>query len=204
MAPLQMPNPTHPKTPEAPPREAPYIERLVLWLLPYFLPVAPDLAIARGEILETLASYGARTRAELLSAAQIIAFGFSALDTLAEAKTAEMSLSMRLRYKGCANNLNRSGQKTEQILAKRQASDVPEQPGADPYDDLPDPQFEEALTQAKAEFETHRSRLAAASPSILPPRPNPAAQQDANKRMWGQAMVNVLAEMGMPVQPAAR
>jgi hypothetical protein len=30
-----------------------------------------------------------------------------------------------------------------------------------------------------------------------------APEQDQNKRLWGQAMVNILAEMGMPVQPAA-
>ena len=44
-------------------------------------------------------AYETRTRAEMLQAAHIIAFGMTTLDVLAEAKTAEMSQSMRLRYR---------------------------------------------------------------------------------------------------------
>jgi hypothetical protein len=194
------------QAPKPPFSDAPFLDRLMLWLMPYFLTVTSDRASASTEIFRTLRSYGARTRAELLSAAQIIAFGFSALDTLAEASTTEMSASMRLRYKGCANNLSRNGQKTEQILASRLACELGEatQPPAEPYDDLPDPQFEQAMAQAEANIEAYRKRAPSAHPSVLPSRAQPASQQEANKRMWGQAMANVLAEMGMPVQPAAR
>jgi hypothetical protein len=85
---------------------SPFMERLIRFLVPYFIVVTPDLEAARAEVLETLASYGARTRSEMLNAIQIIAFGLSALETLGEAKTDEMSPSMRLRFRGCANNLN--------------------------------------------------------------------------------------------------
>ncbi|MDB5400525.1 MAG: hypothetical protein JWQ55_2543, partial [Rhodopila sp.] len=62
------------------------MERLIFFLMPYFTAATADLTLARLEVLETLASYGARTRSELLNAVQVIAFSFSTLDTLHEAK----------------------------------------------------------------------------------------------------------------------
>lgn len=38
-----------------------FLERMILFLRPYFLSITPDHDLARAEILETLASYGART-----------------------------------------------------------------------------------------------------------------------------------------------
>jgi hypothetical protein len=106
-------------------QHSPFLDRLVLFLMPYFIAVAPDRATARAEILETLAAYGARTRAELFTAAQVLAFGLSALDVLAEAKTIEeMPAATRLRYRSCANALNRTCQQNEKALAKRLACDA--------------------------------------------------------------------------------
>ena len=85
-----------------------FLETIIAFLLPYFSAASMDKHEARSEIIDTLTSYDTRTRAEMLQAAHIIAFGMTTLDVLAEAKTAEMSPSMRLRYRGCANNLNRS------------------------------------------------------------------------------------------------
>src|ERR1700683_2044692 len=80
-----------------------FVDHLIHFLMPFFLSAAPTFEEAHAEILETLASYGPRTRQEFLHAAQMIAFGLSTLDALAEAKASEMSPSMRLRYRGCAN-----------------------------------------------------------------------------------------------------
>jgi hypothetical protein len=182
-----------------------FMERLIFFLMPYFTAATADLTLARLEVLETLASYGARTRSELLNAVQVIAFSFSTLDTLHEAKAIEMSASMRLRYRGCANNLHRSGQQNEQTLARRLACDMPgtQDPAVEPINDVPDDAAEQAIQHAKAVIATHRERLSAGHSSILPSRAMSAPEQDQNKRLWGQAMVNILAEMGMPVQPAA-
>ncbi len=95
-----------------------FMEHLVRFLMPFSLDAAPSIAEARGEILETLASYGARTRQEFLLAAQIVTFGLFTLDILADAKSVEMSPSMRLRYRGCANSLHLATQQTEKALAK--------------------------------------------------------------------------------------
>jgi hypothetical protein len=132
--------------------------------MPFFLDVAPSPQDARSEILETLASYGARTRQECLHAAHIIAFGLSALDALAQAKAEDMSPSLRLRHRSCANGLNRACQQNEKALAKPRAC---QDPAATP-DDLPEPDLQQALLQARARITATRNRLsntAASAPS---------------------------------------
>jgi hypothetical protein len=251
-----------------------FVERLLRVLIPLFTGVSQDLVAARAEVLETLAAYGARTRAELLFAARIIAFSFAALDTLAEAAAPDLSPSMRLRFRGCANNLNRSGQKIEQALAKHLANAPPDavDPQADIINDCPGPEADAILEQTLAEIDAHRSRAAAGRPTAsqsaaanpvtgqgaapadsaadYPTANNPAAgrpapaaaaavhpidtghpaasqpitqrpaithpttnhpaahvpqqrpltQQEQTNRLWGAAMINVLAEMGLPVK----
>jgi hypothetical protein len=200
----------------AQPVASPFLDRLIHFLLPYFSDFCPDLAATGAEILETLASYGARTRSEMLNAAQIIVYGLSALDTLHETKTTEMSPSMRLRFRGCANNLNRSGQQNEQSLAGRLAHDPPEavDPAAEPIDDLRELDFHEAIQQAQAKMAIQRDRLPRTRPAARPLVTEPpftaspvpasdarsASEQEQTNRAWSHAMMDVLAELGMPVQ----
>jgi cell division septation protein DedD len=199
----------------------PFLHRLVRFLLPYFLGVCPDLDSARAEILETLASYGARTRSELLNAAQIIAYGLSGLDVLHEAKTTEMSASLRLRYRGCANTLNRASQKNEQALNRRLAQDIPAavQPAAEPPNDLPDSVVDKAIQEVQAKIETCRNQLSAmlrptpspaqttTPPQAHPspsPQATPASEAEQNKRLRDDcAMISAVAQMGKAVQPAS-
>ncbi len=184
---------------------SPFLERLLRFLIPYFTDVTPDLAAARAEAMETLASYGARTRAELLCAAQVIVFGFATLEALHETKTTDMSPLMRLRFRGCANNLNRSCQKTEQTLIKRLDCDEPAATDAeiDPVNDVSEPQVEEALQQTQAKIDTYRNRISGNRPAHSPQPPAQSSKHD-NKRLWGEAMMDTLAEMGMPVRPAPK
>jgi hypothetical protein len=173
-----------------PSQAAPFLEGMIRFLLPYFLTFIPDQAAARAEIIETLASYGARTRAEALNAVQVIAFSFTALETLSEAKETEMSLSMRLRYRGCANNLDRSTQRNEATLAKRQAADPPQQ--QDPTAERAEAETQEALQQVHEEIQLYRSTLSAAHPAAAPyPRPLTPAEQ-LNIAAYSNAMVGAL------------
>lgn len=175
----------------------PFRERLVLFLLPYFLAVTSDFEVARAEVLETLASYGARTRSELISAARIIAFSFSALDTLYEAKATDMTPSMRLRFNGCANGLNRSCHQNEQLLAKRLACDLPGVTiaASEPADAMPEAEFEAAIQQAQAHIATYRNRLSAA-----PPRSR--TERHTNDQPMGSAILNALtATTAHPAPP---
>lgn len=198
---------TPPETPI--PHPVPFLECLIVFLLPYFLPVSPNEAAARSEIVDTIASYGGRTRAEIVNAARIIAFSFAALETLAEAKVADLTPAMGLRYKGCANNLNRSCQQNEQNLARRMACDMPDalkeaRVPANPVNDMPDPEFHNAVQLAEASIASYRNRLTPTRSSLLPSRNLQAAEQAENNRLWGGAMMTVLAEMGMPVQPVTQ
>jgi hypothetical protein len=207
-----------PATPVA--QSSPFLEQLIEFLMPYFRPFTADPGMAGAEIEATLASYGANTRSQMLNAVQIIAFGFAALDTLAEAKTTEaMSPSMRVRFRGCANNLSRSSQQNEQTLAKRlacasratakPASDVSNpapaasRPLVEPTNDMPDAHAEQALQHAKATIAAYRGQRSGAQSPILPTRQLPDIEREQNNRLWGTAMMNVLAELGMPVQPAS-
>ena len=191
--------------PAGTPHPNPFLERIILFLMPYFLPVAPDAAIARAEIMETLASYGGTSRSEVINTARIIAFSFAALDTLAEAKDPDLSPSLRLRYKGCANNLNRACQQNELMLVERLTSVASQAPrvAAEPVNDVADAEVEGAIRHARAEIETYRNRLAAGRSPTLPAGTLPDAGPDEYKRQWGRAMIGILGEMGMPVQPAA-
>jgi hypothetical protein len=182
---------------------SPFLERLIRLLLPYFLGVCPDLDSARAEILETLASYGARTRSEMLSAAQIIAYGLSGLDALHEAKSAELSPSMRLRLRGCANNLNRSCQKNEQSLVKRLGSDLPQvhEPLSEPVNDIPETELQERIQEVHAKLEAYGIHLSGPHFARLP-LATPASRQEPNEPTWGGAMKNALAPLGLPAEPA--
>src|SRR5271165_2318877 len=137
-----------------------YLETIIAFLMPYFATAAADTYEARSEIIDTLASYATRTRAEMLLAAHIIAFGMTTLDVLAEAKTAEMSVSMRLRYRGCANSLNRSTLQTEKALDQRLARELPAVPAEmpEPVDDMREAEIMAAIQQYKAKIDTQRPR----------------------------------------------
>ena len=140
-----------------------YLDRLVCYLMPYFLPMTTSMDLARKEILETLKSYGARTRAELLNVVQIIAFSMSALDLLMAAKIdTTLSPSLQLRFRGCANNLNRSAQQAEKTLAARLKCDLP----AEPLNDTTDTETREVLRRID-------TRIVAAAKSTQTRRPSP-------------------------------
>jgi hypothetical protein len=185
------------------PHPNPFLERIILFLLPHFLPVCPNPAIARAEILETLGSYGGTSRSEVINAARVIAFSFAALDTLAEAKDPHLSPAGRLRHRGCANNLNRSCQQNEHMLAGRLACTAPETPATtlEPVNDVPDADLHEAIRHAEANIANYRGGLATTRSPRLPSGPLSASEQSRNNRLWGSAMAKILGEMGMPVQP---
>jgi hypothetical protein len=127
----------------------------------------------------------------MLQAAQIIALGMTTLDVLAEAKTADMSQSMRLRYRGCANGLNRSTLRTEKALDERLAYDLPPAPEtkAEPVNDIPDADLKTAIEHARAAIDAHRDRVSAGRPDTR------------NNQRWAGEMIDTLKQIGLPVRP---
>jgi hypothetical protein len=169
-----------------------YLETIIAFLMPYFTAAAADIHEARSEIIDTLASYATRTRAEMLQAAHIIALGMTTLDVLAEAKTAEMSVSMRLRHRSCANSLNRSTLQTEKALDLRLGDEVlpaASSPVPEPINDLQEAELKAAIEQAQAKIDIHRNRA------------RPATHEERNKQLWASAMIDTLKELGVAVQP---
>jgi hypothetical protein len=167
-----------------------FLERLIRFLLPFFLDATQNVEAARSEILETIASHGAHTRAQMLNVAQIIAFGLSALELLSEARaTTEMSPSMRLRFRSCANGLNRACQQNANSLAKHLACDHPEATAqkAEPINDIPDEIVQEAIERSRAKIESYRNRL--------------YGTKTPDQRPWGSKMMESLVEqVGKPTQ----
>lgn len=208
----------------------PFLITMIAFLEPYFICAGIDIAATHAEIVETLGSYGTRSRSEILNAAQIIAFGMSTLETLREAKADDMSSSMRVRYRGCANGLNRSGQQNEKTLALRLACDLPT--AKVPVNDISDATAQAAAQQAQAKIDSYRNRLWGRAPHAtgvhaVPVPKGPASgspvskmrgvpmpefqwpavkvspeEEARNNEMWGDAMIQVLSDMGRPVQPA--
>jgi hypothetical protein len=183
---------------------SPFRERMLIFLLPYFLPVTKQFEVARDTVLDTLASYGPRNRPETIHAARIIAFSFTALDVLAIVQGAEtMPPQQKLRYRSCANALNRSCQQDEKAFAKRLACDIPgaTKPAAEPTTDMPEAEFEAAIQQAEAHIATYRNRLSGNRPATSP-QPISAAHHAQNQRRRPDIMTNVLADHGRAAQPA--
>lgn len=152
----------------------PFLIAIIALLEPYFAGAGIDLAAAQAEIVETLGSYATRSRSEIIHAAKIIAFSMSTLETLKDGMATDMSPSMRLRYRGCANGLNRSSQQNEKALAARLACEVP---GArEPLNDVSDAAAHEAVQEARAAIDSYRNRLAGHSPQPTGMHANPVSQ----------------------------
>ena len=112
-----------------------------------------------------------------------------------------MSQAMRIRFRGCANNLNRSCQKTEQILAKRLACDVPDATSVqqDPIDDIPDDVAEEIMQLTQATMQEYHDHMAATCAAQSKP---PQTQNERNNRQRSSAMMERLAaEMQAHAKP---
>jgi hypothetical protein len=190
-----------------------FLESIIAFLMPYFSIHTQDIRGARSEIIDTIASYATRTRAEMMQAAQIIALGMTTLDVLAEAKTAEMSQSMRIRYRGCANGLNRSALNTEKALDRRLDCELPPaipDPVPEPVNDVPDADMEIAMEQARAAIEAHRNSVQSRRPASDEPKApvetsvnttHPMTTQEQNQPLWSSAMVDALAQTGLPNGP---
>ena len=202
-----------------------FMERLIRLLMPFFIATAIDTDTARGDILETLNAYGARTRAEMLSAARIIAFSMATLDTLAESNAADLSPTMKLRHRSCANGLNRATIQTEKALDQSLAREIPLQAdaGSEPINDASDAETQATIDHAKAAIQAHRDRVARPRPAAIqetaqqngqvrqnPPNQDQArhgqatqhqTQPDRNKLLWAGAMRDTLRQMGISDAP---
>lgn len=98
---------------------------IVTALAPMFLSATGgEIRFARMAALETVNAYRARTQADLIAVAQIIAFGLGALGSLSLSLTDDLSLSMILRLRGNANSCHRSAEQNRRALRISSSSDA--------------------------------------------------------------------------------
>jgi hypothetical protein len=140
----------------------------ILGLLTQMLSAAgiadPDLASrAAAEAIETYAAAGSR---RLVTAGEVIAFGLAALDALRLSMAPDLSLSMKLKLRSCANGLNRSVQASTKRLESSAAL-----PAAACQAPEPEPQPAHPLPDL--------------SPAPIPPG---ATQDHQNALHWANAM----------------
>ncbi len=96
-----------------------FLEEMVAHLLHLFIRGAGgDEAAARYAVLSTLAAYDPEDEQELRLAAEIISFGFAALEALAKAMNPDLPLNAVLRLRGNANAAHRSGHQCQRTLDK--------------------------------------------------------------------------------------
>jgi hypothetical protein len=87
-----------------------------------FLTAAGDADQARQAAAAALAGYDVQTEEELRLAAEIISFGFHALQALAQATEPDLSVNRILRLRGSAVSLSREAHKSQRKLDQLQRS----------------------------------------------------------------------------------
>jgi hypothetical protein len=96
-----------------------FLEEIVARLLHLFiLGAGGDETAARYAVLSTLAAYDPEDEQELRLAAEIISFGFAALEALAKAMNPDLPVNAVLRLRGNANAAHRSGHQCQRTLDK--------------------------------------------------------------------------------------
>jgi hypothetical protein len=152
-----------------------FMHLIVAFLAPMFLAVSGgDLHHARLAAIETVNTYRSRDPMDLLSIAQIVAFGLTTLSSLSLSLAEDLSLSMMLRLRGNATALNRATEKCRKALREAGPAGLLPQ-------HLPDPDAggEEYLNEetvlanlSRAEHRIAEREAPAAAPQ--PPAPAPA------------------------------
>ena len=93
------------------------ISYIVAMLAPMFLCAGSgDVRLARMAALEMLSACRMQHQADLMTVAQIVAFGIATLGSLSQSMLDDLSLSMVLRLRGSATALRRSGHRHQQTL----------------------------------------------------------------------------------------
>jgi hypothetical protein len=191
---------------------------IVALLAPMFLCVsAGDIGMARMAAIETVNAYRARSYADLVAVAQIIAFGLAALGSLSLSMDDDISLSMTLRLRGNANALNRSAEQNRRALREsRHDGATTTQTPAVPTPAMPIPsimdedrnEFESFLTpeaeqqlasEAQARLQDPRDTVHQASIPLLRPNAAPTDAEKRNQAMWAIAMVKESGEIAASI-----
>ena len=140
------------------------------FLTPMFLMASNgDLRLAEMAALQTIDAYRVQHKADIMTVAQIVAFGLATLGSLGLSMNDDLSLSMILRLRGNANACNRSAGQLRRAL--RESHEGP----------------------PAREFPSHDA--AQPPPAPTQPQPRPSMTPDQQRRAaWAAAFTEVAAE----------
>jgi hypothetical protein len=171
---------------------------LVLLLAPMFLTASgADIGYARLAAFETINAYQARSQADLIAVAQIVACGLAALGSLSLSMTDDLSLPMILRLRGNANALNRSAEQNRRALSQSRydGNPVSESPftGADA---MYEAQVLASVADTRKRIDAARARPPSveAPPPAAPPKTSAATPIDRQSQVIWTAAMNEVAE----------
>jgi hypothetical protein len=187
---------------------------VVALLAPMFLAVSGgNINYARMAAIETVNGYRIRNSADLLSVAQIIAFGFAALGSLSLAMADNLSLSMTLRLRANANACHRSAEQNRRTLSANPRDtataaitraappgEPPVELPADPDEDLYEAEVIASVAAAqKLAAETQTRIQTETSPAARPLTPaqtaaSPLTAEQQRQAIWASAAAFVAAE----------
>ena len=173
---------------------------VVTILAPMFLIDADgNIHFARMAAMQTVHAYRARNNADLLAVAQIIGFGLAALGTLGLSMADNLSMSMVLRLRGCANALNRSAEQNRRALRQHQTSSSAELLAAFPGE-MDGRQAETPTTTDTPPKMRQAPPAQARDAQPVGPQPQAAVPAQSlsdreRQAQWGAAMADVAAEM---------
>ncbi len=152
---------------------------IVTFLAPMFLCASRgDILLARMAALETVNGYRARSHADLVSIAQIIAFGLAAMGSLSLSMADDLSVSMMLRLRGNANACNRSAEQNRRCLLEAHANPAPvrnAEARARPEDDVNEAAVVAGVAAARQRSEQIRDGMRGARPATEPAHTTPPA-----------------------------
>jgi hypothetical protein len=166
-----------------------FLDLIVAFLAPMFLAVTGgDINLARAAAIATVSAYRAETHADILTVAQIIAFGIAALGSLSLAMADDLSIALILRLRGNAVSASRAGEQCRRALANSPAHTKTDAAN----DSYPD---EAAITAQLAQLREQAATRAQAPSPPTPPPAKPQSNEQLHRDAWANAMIDVAAEM---------
>ena len=172
---------------------------IVAFLTPMFLTTSGgNIDHARSAAIQTVNAYGAQSEADLITVAQIIAFGLAALSSLSLSLADNLSPSMILRLRGNANACNRAAEQNRRALqAPRPAPATTEPQLMEVTDEAAVVAKVAAVRQRAAESEPARPEPARPEPEQAanqPSAPTAATTDQPLQALWAAAAARIATE----------
>jgi hypothetical protein len=184
---------------------------IVTYLTPMFLATTGgDIQYARSAATEAVNAYAARDPIDLLSIAQIIAFGLAILDSLNRSMAEDLPIALVLRLRGNAVSLGRIAERCRRALRDPPSSDTEADHPSPKFDPEAERQREAAVFANIARTEQRLAEVTAsartprqpAAPTTPKPHPTPKAEHPIQDMLQACFAHRHVAQPGPTFAPA--